>query len=82
MPNGSEDRTLLSAYVVTNTNDTGEGSLRTAIQFSNTNAGVQTIEFAIPGAGLHTSTRASELPYITDAVIIDATTQPGYVGVP
>ncbi|HEV7903867.1 MAG TPA: carboxypeptidase regulatory-like domain-containing protein [Pyrinomonadaceae bacterium] len=66
--------TILS---VTNTNDTGAGSLRQAIIDSNATAGVQSINFQIASAGVQTITLASALPQITDAVIIDGYTQPG-----
>ncbi|HLL76958.1 MAG TPA: LamG-like jellyroll fold domain-containing protein, partial [Pyrinomonadaceae bacterium] len=62
---------------VTNTNDSGAGSLRQAILDSNANAGTQTIAFQIPGAGPHTITPASALPNITAPVVIDGYTQPG-----
>ena len=39
---------------VTNTLDTGAGSLRAALEYANATAGVQTISFSIPGAGVHT----------------------------
>ncbi len=68
-----EPRRLLSA--VTNTNDSGAGSFRQAILDSNTTGGVDTISFAIPGAGVHTISLLSQLPDLTDAVIIDGTTQ-------
>ena len=68
---------------VTNTNNSGAGSLREAIVSANTNAGVvDTIAFNIPGAGPHSIALSSPLPTITDAVIIDGTTQPGFSGVP
>ncbi len=68
-----EPRLLLSA--VTNTNDSGAGSLRQAILDSNTTGGVDTISFAIAGAGVQTISLLSQLPDLTDAVIIDGTTQ-------
>ncbi|QDT45553.1 putative outer membrane protein pmp20 precursor [Gimesia alba] len=40
-----EDRTLLTAFTVVNTNDSGEGSLREAIEAANANAGADTISF-------------------------------------
>jgi len=67
---------------VVNTNDSGPGSFRAAIICANAMFGVQTIEFAIPGAGPHTIQPLSALPTITDAVILDATTQPGYTLLP
>ncbi len=40
--------------VVTNTNNTGAGSLRDAINCANSTPGHDTITFDIPGAGPHT----------------------------
>lgn len=71
---------LVSAVTipVTNTNDSGTGSLRQAILDSNASSGVlDTIIFSIPGAGLQTIAPGSALPSITDPVIIDGYTQPG-----
>ncbi len=69
-------------FVVTNTNDSGAGSLRQAILDANTDPGTETIRFNIPGSGVKTITPTSALPTITDAVIIDGTTQPGFSGTP
>lgn len=75
-------------YVVTNTNDSGVGSLRDAIITLNGDSTAFTtnraprIEFAIPGAGSHTINLQSPLPPIRDAVFVDGTTQPGYAGTP
>ena len=66
-------------FAVVNTNDSGPGSLRHAIQQANASPGVDTITFAI-GSGYQTIALASALPTITDSVIIDGTTQPGYAG--
>jgi hypothetical protein len=63
--------------VVTNTNDSGAGSLRTAIEYANSNPGPDTITFNIPGDGPHIIQPASPLPDITDVVTIDGLTQPG-----
>ncbi len=71
----------LSASAVTNTNDSGPGSLRAAILAANTNPGLETISFSI-GSGVQTIAPLSALPNITDPVIIDGTTQPGYAGTP
>ena len=68
--------------VVTNTNDSGAGSLRQAILDANARIGGDTITFAIPGSGVQTIAPATTLPAITDSVLLDATTQPGYVGTP
>ncbi|MBD1927824.1 DUF4347 domain-containing protein [Trichocoleus sp. FACHB-90] len=67
--------------VVINTNDSGEGSLRQAIINANALSGTDTIGFQI-GSGLQTITPLSALPTITDSVIIDGTTQPGFSGTP
>ncbi len=60
---------------------TGVCTLRAAIQESNASLGsTDTIGFNIPQ--LHRSSLASELPLITDSVVIDGTTQPGFVDKP
>jgi parallel beta-helix repeat protein len=71
------------SLVVTSTADSGPGTLRAAIDIANTNlVSPDRIAFNIPGPGSLTITATSALPVITDAVTIDATTQPGYAGVP
>ena len=67
-------------YTVTNTNDSGSGSLRQAILDANANAGMDSIYFNIPGDGPHTIVPATSLPAITDATVVDGLTQPGAVG--
>jgi VCBS repeat-containing protein len=60
-------------------------SLREAILAANNspNAGSpDRIHFNIAGAGPHTINVSSALPAISDAVILDATTQPGFTGAP
>src|SRR5947209_1999009 len=66
-----------ATFTVTNTNDSGAGSLRQAILDANANPGLDTIAFNIPGAGVQTISPASVLPTITDSVIIDGYSQPG-----
>src|SRR5436190_1596225 len=66
-----------ATFTVTNTNDSGAGSLRQAIVDANGNAGLDTVAFNIPGAGVHTITPLSSLPYFTDPVFLDGYTQPG-----
>jgi photosystem II stability/assembly factor-like uncharacterized protein len=68
--------------VVTNTNDRGLGSLRQAILDANAAAGANTIVFNLPQPGVQTISPTSPLPTITDPVVIDAATQPGYAGTP
>jgi hypothetical protein len=78
-----EDRTLLSTFVVNSTADSGPGSLRQAILDSNAAIGqVNTINFDIPGQGVQTIAPLSSLPTITQAVLIDGSSQPGYPGTP
>ena len=76
-----EARQVLASFIVANTNDDGIGSMRDAIVRSNQNPGVDTIAFAIPD-GDKSIELTSSLPDIVDQVIIDATTQPGYLGIP
>ena len=68
--------------VVTNTQDSGTGSLRQVILDANANSGLDTITFNIAGGGQQTIQLLSALPVITDPVIIDGTTQPGFTDKP
>lgn len=64
--------------IVSNTNDSGAGSLRSAIAAANASAAADTISFAIPGAGPHTINLSTPLPPLLGANdAIDGTTQPG-----
>ncbi|BDT69843.1 hypothetical protein os1_40350 [Comamonadaceae bacterium OS-1] len=69
---------VLATYTVSNTNDSGAGSLRQAIIDANANAGTDTINFTIPGTGIHTIALTSVLPSITGTVILDATTDDSF----
>ena len=71
-----------ATYVVTNTADSGPGSLRQAIIDANATVGFDAIQFQIGGAGVQLSQPLSALPNITDPVGIDGTTQPGFAGTP
>ena len=62
---------------MTNTDDSGAGSLRQAILDANGNGGFDTIAFNIAGSGVHTIALATPLPAITFAVTIDGYTQTG-----
>jgi len=67
-----------ATFTVTNTNDSGAGSLRQAILDANGTAGPDTIQFNIAGPGPHTiQATGGTLPAITDTVAIDGYTQPG-----
>lgn len=74
-----EGRQLLSTFTVTNTNDSGTGSLRQAITASNgvTGSSINAIDFAIGSGGVETIKLKSALPAITHPVVIAGTTQPG-----
>lgn len=71
-----------ATLVVTTTADSGPGSLREAITTANASPGMDTITFNIPGSGVQTIQPLSALPTVTDPVIIDGSSQPGYVDRP
>jgi hypothetical protein len=73
-----------ATFTVTNTNDSGAGSLRQALTDANNATGPHTIEFNIPGGGVHTISPATALPQIIvqEGLTIDGTTQPGYANAP
>jgi titin len=77
-----EDRRLPSIFTVTNTNDSGDGSLRQAILDANRGPFANTIAFNIGGGRVQTIQPTSALPAITNRVVIDGTTQPGFAGAP
>ena len=70
------------SFTVTTTADAGPGSLREAILAANAQAGLDSILFAIPGAGPHTISPLSPLPALTGPTVINGTSQPGYAGTP
>jgi len=73
------DESFVNDYVVTNTANSGEGSLVWAINQVNSNAQSRDrISFNIPGNGPHVILPSSMLPAIESPVVLDATTQPGY----
>ncbi|HYO09768.1 MAG TPA: hypothetical protein VER17_12420 [Tepidisphaeraceae bacterium] len=76
-----ESRFMLSTYTVTNTNDSGAGSLRQAILDANKTTAADTINFKI-GSGSKTIAPKSKLPGVEQTATIDATTQPGFSGKP
>ena len=77
-----EDRLAPAVFKVTNAANAGAGSLRYAIVRANASPGLDSINFAIPGSGLHTINLLSALPTVTDRVTIAGNTQVGYAGKP
>ncbi|MFL6213806.1 MAG: BACON domain-containing protein [Blastocatellia bacterium] len=65
----------LQTFTVTNTNDSGAGSLRDAMTLANQNAGADAISFNITGSGTQTINLLSALPIISGAVTLDGSTQ-------
>jgi DNA-binding MarR family transcriptional regulator len=68
---------LAATFTVTNTNNSGTGSLRNAISSANTNKG-STVAFSTSG----TIVLSSPLPSILRTTTIDGTTAPGFSGTP
>ena len=68
---------LLATFLVSNTNDSGSGSLRQAIASANMTAGFNYIVFGINSTGMPVITPASPLPEIKNPVFIDGLSQPG-----
>lgn len=57
-------------------------TLRAAIMEANAHPGTDTIRFALSGSAPHVISPMAELPEITDPVVIDGSTQPGFVDLP
>ena len=79
--------------MIVNVNDSGQGSLRQFLTNANAlanaglaqagrPAGIENAVFEIPGPAPHTITPATWLPSITNPVVLDGTTQPGFSGTP
>ena len=74
-------------FTVTKVADTNDGfcnadcSLREAIVAANAHPGTDSIAFNI-GTGIKTLFPTSQLPSISDPVVVDGTTQPGFSGTP
>jgi hypothetical protein len=81
---GLEGRRLPATFTVTSVGDLEDlgdpvpGSFRAAILAANANPGADTIDFRIDPGGARTILPGAPLPEITEAVAIDATTQPGF----
>jgi len=78
-----ESRELLATFVVTNTSSdvNTSGSLPWAVQQSNGTPGQNTINFNIPGSGVQII-NLNSVEYISNPVVINGTSQPGYNGTP
>src|SRR5262249_38034039 len=78
-----ESRRLLAMFGVTNTNDSGPGSLRQAILDANSSPGADTIQFGIPASDSNfdphldtwTIRPSTTLPQLTEQVLIDGYSQ-------
>lgn len=74
-----------ATFTVTDTNDSGAGSLRQAITDANAAAGDHTITFNIPGPGPHVITPLATLPnlgntaHASHSITVDGCSQPGSV---
>lgn len=79
-----EERAVPAIFTVTNTSDSNtanSGSLRRAITDANNNPGADTIQFNIPGSGVHTI-EFNNTRTIDEAVLIDGWSQPGFTTTP
>jgi hypothetical protein len=84
-----KEKVEVTRILVTNTNDSGEGSLRWAIDWANNNAGPDSIIFNIPetdpgydpGSGAWTIAPLAQLPYLfDDGTVIDGASQATFIG--
>jgi parallel beta-helix repeat protein len=66
-----------ATFTVTNTADSGSGSLRQAIITANATPGANLIQFNLPGSGVRTIAPFTQLPDITNTVTIDGYSQSG-----
>jgi hypothetical protein len=75
-----EARAVPAVLLVTNTNDSGAGSLRAAIGSANSTSVPDTIKFDLPGSGIRTINVATQLPQIPSnrPLTIDGWSQPGF----
>ena len=76
----------VNTFLVSNTSDSGAGSLRQAITDANATgnlpAGPDRVEFDLPGPGVQTISISGLLPNLSDPVVIDGWSQPGFSGQP
>ncbi len=76
---GAYESDFLNAqiHMVTNTNDSGAGSLRDAMNLANQNPNLGIIKFAIPGGCPRVINLQTTLPKLTTPMLIDGMTQTG-----
>ncbi|MCH9647851.1 MAG: right-handed parallel beta-helix repeat-containing protein [Deltaproteobacteria bacterium] len=67
---------------VTTTADSGAGSLRQALLDANADPGADTVTFDLAGEPPYVVQPLSPLPTLTDPVVIDGSTQPGFATIP
>ena len=69
-------------FTVTNTNNSGPGSFRQAVQDANTTPGPDQVEFNIAGPAPHVINLLSPVTFTDNQTTVDGTTQPanGYTG--
>jgi CSLREA domain-containing protein len=89
LPSTSSPMSIVAGIAVNSAADQDDGrcdavdcSLREAIAAANTTPGRDYIVFGIPGSGPFSIRLLTQLPAITDSVLLDATTQPGFAGTP
>jgi len=72
-----------AVFAVTNTNDSGAGSLRQAILNANAAGGSNTLTFGgLAGVAPFTITLSTPLPSVSSPLAIDGTSAPGWSGTP
>ncbi len=77
-----EERILLATFTVTNTNNSGPGSLRDTISVANGTPGLNTINFNFDTTTPYVISVQTPLPAITNPVVLNGRSQPGYAGTP
>ncbi|MGB7327719.1 MAG: Ig-like domain-containing protein [Rubripirellula sp.] len=73
---------VVPQFVVVNTDDSGVGSLRDAIESVNLSIEPSEVLFDIPGAGPHNIALLSPLAELNQTVVIDGTSEPDFAGTP
>lgn len=81
---------VVAGGIVTNTNNSGPGSLRDAITYANGNSGADVITFCIAttdpnfnnATGAYTITPTGGLPQLGSDLTVDGWSQPGFAGTP